>query len=209
MGLYASFTVEQQGFPLELSQVVLGEELWVEIDYSAALQDAVDTFINAAVDLVPVDTGYLQSTISASCDSYSVEFEATAEYAQYPEFGTWCQAAQPYFTPALEEAVAVFIEGAYEAYEWAQDELQDMIDEVIAEYEEEQSAMGAGFGGGGESIGSMLAGAAIAAVMFFLFFPVLVIGYGIVDTIKTAFTGEGLGNSYPGGGYYVPEVIIT
>lgn len=209
MGLYASFTVEEQGFPLELTQVVLGEELWVEVDYSEALQDAVDTFVSIATYLVPIDTGYLQSTISANCDSYSVEFEATAEYAQYPEFGTWCQAAQPYFTPALEEAVSVFIEGANEAYEWAQEELQDMIDEVISEYEEEQFAMGAGFGGGGESLGSMLAGAAMAAALFFLFFPVLVIGYGIVDTIKTAFTGEESGGSRSGGGYYMPEVIIT
>jgi len=201
MGLYAEFTVQQMGFPTELNQTVLGEDLWVEVDYSQALQDAVDTFLSIATDLVPVDTGYLQSTIDAGCDDTSAWFEAYAEYAQYPEFGTWCQDAQPYFRPALDEAVAVFGEGATEAYDWAQEEMQNLIDDVISAAQEAAMAeMGPDFG-------SYMIGTLAAVALLFIAFPLLVNLYGIMDTIGNSMTGGGSYANF-GSGSSV-DIIIT
>jgi hypothetical protein len=79
-------------------------EVTVQVDYSDAFAAFASAFYSYAVDLVPVDTGYLQSTISVSSDDWSITAEASAHYAQYVEFGTWKMAAQPYFIPALEYA---------------------------------------------------------------------------------------------------------
>ena len=44
-------------------------EVTVQVDYSDAFAAFADAFYSYANDLVPVDTGYLQSTISASSDA--------------------------------------------------------------------------------------------------------------------------------------------
>lgn len=128
MGLYAAIykgnLPEELVFPVSLSGG-FSTEVVVYVDYTPAFEAAAETFVDVATDLVPVDTGYLQSTIYAEADSTSAEFFADAEYAEYVEFGTWKMAAQPYFRPALEEAQAVWSEEAmtilqeaeYEAYE--------------------------------------------------------------------------------------------
>ena len=128
MGLYAALykgnLPEELVFPVSLSGG-FSTEVVVYVDYTPAFEAAAETFVDVATSLVPVDTGYLQSTIYAGFDSTSAEFFADAEYAQYVEYGTWKMAAQPYFTPALEEAQMVWSEVAqeilmqaeYEAYE--------------------------------------------------------------------------------------------
>ena len=111
-------------------------EVTVQVDYSDAFAAFADAFYSYATDLVPVDTGYLQSTISASSDDWSITAEASAHYAQYVEFGTWKVAAQPYFIPALE-------------YAWSEtsDAFQQAVQDAMDEAEARLDAMGASQGG--------------------------------------------------------------
>lgn len=57
----------------------------------------------------PVDTGNLRNSISGGMTGpLTGKVEATADYAQYVELGTHKAPAQPYMTPAAEEARASF-----------------------------------------------------------------------------------------------------
>lgn len=99
MGLLAEFDIISDfGYPEELPYGIVP-------DYSFGNSIFISTFNTVVNSLVPVDTGYLMSSITATNDGSSFSVYTDCEYAQYPEFGTWCQAAQPYFTPALEEAI--------------------------------------------------------------------------------------------------------
>jgi hypothetical protein len=69
------------------------EEYGIVPDYSEGCEVFVETFLKIATELVPVDTGYLRHTLEADCNNTSCRAETDCEYAQYPEFGTWCQAA--------------------------------------------------------------------------------------------------------------------
>lgn len=75
-----------------------------DIDYSDAIHEAVDEFMDAATSDVPVDTGTLQASIS--CDEEYMGFTAYADtnYAEYVEYGTYKMEAQPYFADNLESA---------------------------------------------------------------------------------------------------------
>ena len=129
MGLLVEFdVVDDFGFISETP------EFGIVPDYSAGCAIFADTFLQVSQQLVPIDTGYLSSTLEAEGDDTYCRAETDCEYAQYPEYGTWCQAAQPYFTPALEEAIA-----AAEPY-WiqAQDEAIEEEEMLIMEMEEEE-----------------------------------------------------------------------
>jgi HK97 gp10 family phage protein len=52
--------------------------------------------------LVPVRTGYLQSTIYAKSQEWQIEVGAEATYAAAVEFGTRYTQAKPYLNPAVE-----------------------------------------------------------------------------------------------------------
>jgi HK97 gp10 family phage protein len=52
--------------------------------------------------LVPVRTGYLQSSIYAKSQGWRVEVGAEAAYASAVEFGTSNMRAQPYLNPAVQ-----------------------------------------------------------------------------------------------------------
>ena len=100
MGLFVEFDVID-----DLGYLDMTEEYAIVPDYSEGCQVFAITFLEVARQLVPVDTGYLRSTLKAGgYDTYCYA-ETDCEYAQYPEFGTWCQAEQPYFRPALEQAI--------------------------------------------------------------------------------------------------------
>lgn len=71
-------------------------------------------------DLVPVDTGYLQSTIYWTAEGLQLEFGATADYAAPVEYGTWKMAAQPYLRPAWDGIARL-----------AEDVLKDVIAEAL------------------------------------------------------------------------------
>lgn len=74
-------------------------------DLTPSLQVAVDAGVSNATAIVPVDTGYLQSTIYGQVNSETeAEIGATADYAAYVEYGTIHMDAQPYMEPSLEIA---------------------------------------------------------------------------------------------------------
>lgn len=126
MGLYVEFDVID-----DFGYIDETEEYGIVPDYSEGCEVFVETFLKIATELVPVDTGYLRRTLEADCDDTSCRAETDCEYAQYPEFGTWCQEAQPYFIPALETALA-----EAEPY-WNEAEEQALLEEEILIEEEE------------------------------------------------------------------------
>ena len=100
MGLFVEFDVV-----MDFGYMDQTEEYGIIPDYSEGCEVFVETFLNIARQYVPVDTGYLKSTLTADCDDTYCCAETDCEYAQYPEFGTWCSPEQPYFRPALEQAI--------------------------------------------------------------------------------------------------------
>lgn len=76
----------------------------VEAVSRSAPKKVADSIRDDAKARAPVDTGFLKSTIeSVSIESgKSAEVFVGAEYAAYPEFGTYKMAARPYLTPAFE-----------------------------------------------------------------------------------------------------------
>lgn len=188
MGLYAEFGPEDFGFPTNFSSSTDYGDVYVEVDYSEALEAAIDTFMDTATSRVPVDTGYLRSTISASSDGETASFSADAEYAQYPEFGTWCQSEQPYFRPALQDAIDIFVEYAQEAIDEAQDEYNDEMSVLSDEASEE--------GGGGLSSEGGLAGLGMMLMLFILFIPIAIVGMEISANMPG---NEGSTPSFGGG----------
>ncbi|MGA2971905.1 MAG: HK97-gp10 family putative phage morphogenesis protein [Candidatus Bathyarchaeia archaeon] len=59
---------------------------------------------DTARQIVPVDTGFLQSTIYHNVDpaNLSLEIGANADYAMFVELGTRRMAAEPYIRPAFD-----------------------------------------------------------------------------------------------------------
>ena len=99
MGLYCKIDMERDwGFPTRTPQ------LGIYIDYTPAIGVFIDTFMKISQEMVPVDTGFLKKSLSSSGSGMIIEAEATADYAKYVEYGTWCCPAQPYFNPAVEIA---------------------------------------------------------------------------------------------------------
>lgn len=166
------------------------------VDYSDAFQACMDTFMNIALELVPVDTGYLRDSIGVNFLGNGIEFYATAEYAQYVEFGTGRMNAQEFFQPALEEAMAVFHEKAQIAIDWANETLQGMVQGLMDASMAFSESMGMGFMGGIMTF----------AVLSFILFPVFLFAYGVLDTLGDAFFGDsGIGMLGDDG---VPEIEI-
>ena len=179
-------------------------------DYSYGCEVFCNTFIEVAQSIVPVDTGYLRSTLTAYYFDTTCTAETECEYAQYVEYGTWKQAAQPYFEPALEEALNAAAPLWREAEQEAQDEEQQLIE---LEQMEQQEAMGMGGGAG-------LAGFSLTNIFaFFLtIFVVAVINFAFSLIGSNSNYGGGSsgggrgggfrGSGFGGGGVYLPEVII-
>lgn len=177
MGLYAEFSPDDFGFPSDFSSSTDYGDVYVEVDYSEALEAAVGVFMDEATSRVPVDTGYLRSTIDASSNGESASFSAGAEYAQYPEFGTWCQAEHPYFRPALQAAIDTFVNYAQEAINEAQAEYNDEMNFLRTEAGEE------GGGGGGISSEGGLAGLGMKLMLFILLISVAIVGMEIASSM--------------------------
>lgn len=81
----------------------------------------------SAKTLAPVDTGNLKNSIITSDlrnvtqDSPSAEVRASANYAQYLEFGTSVMPAQPFMGPAAEQHGPAFMAAMAEIIEKAMD----------------------------------------------------------------------------------------
>ena len=149
MGLRASFSMDDLGYAPYTS------ELGIFIDYSDGCEVFASTFERVAKDLVPVDTGYLRSTLRGESFGDGCVCETKCDYAQYVEYGTIRMAAQPYFEPALLAAY-----NAAEPYWDSAVEEALMEEEELLEEEEEANkstgarvsargmrGMGGGFGG--------------------------------------------------------------
>lgn len=186
MGLRAQFTMDDLGYAECTSQ------MGVFIDYSHGCDVFVETFLAVATDLVPVDTGYLQSSIEAYAYGDECVCETYCEYAEYVEYGTAYQYAQPYFEPALDEALYAAMPHWDAAVELALAEEQALIEEMeAAEAARQQSVMGRmgnmfmGRGGpmggmamGGGSFIGMILGAIIAGIII-----------GLINVVKDMFNG--------------------
>ena len=121
MGLLARINVSDWGFPDSTPT------LHIPIDYVGVGDIFQTTAVEGAKGVCPVDTGYLQSSISGSGGNATGEVEATAEYAQYVEYGTWKMAAQPYFTNAVISAAQLAFQMAMNAYNAALQEEQEQL----------------------------------------------------------------------------------
>ena len=194
MGLRFSATPEDFGLPLEEDVVV--EDLFetVVYDYSEGCDIFVDTFLAIATDLVPVDTGNLMSSLDASTDGTEVTAETDCEYAEYVEYGTWKMAAQPYFLPALEEALAaafdVWVEAREEQYMEVAEILLEEWEEMQEEEEEEDDDSKGSF------IGNLLGMFFLAIILFAIntFFdainPLDNSSHGNIDGVDGGFIGN-------------------
>ena len=166
MGLRANINAMDQGFPMTAD---VGD-ISVPVDYSEAAEAFKAMFLDVARQLVPVRTGYLKSTIAAEIGEASigeVTAEASAEYAQYVEFGTYRQMAQPYFIPAIEAALEEWGLAAQKAYEEA-------LEEAQAAYEAEQAQQQSQEAGGAPVGGGLLGGLALLGLL--LIFTIFVEG---------------------------------
>ena len=169
MGLRANINAMDQGFPMTAN---VGD-ISIPVDYSEAAEIFKTVFLDVARELVPVRTGYLKSTIAAKIGEASigeVTAEASAEYAQYVEFGTYRQMAQPYFIPAIEAALEEWGLAAQKAY-------KEALEEAQAAYEAEQAqqqSQGAGGAGGAPVGGGLLGGLAVLGLL--LIFTIFIEG---------------------------------
>ena len=119
MGLYAEFNTYDFGYPVELGYGITA-------DYSAGCHAFVDTFVSEARGMVPVRTGNLMASITGVDGGNGGMLYTDCEYAQYVEYGTWRNPAQPYFESALDSALNVA------SAIWDR-ELQSGLDHVMAE----------------------------------------------------------------------------
>ena len=170
MGLRVNINAMDQGFPMTAN---VGD-ISIPVDYSEAAEVFKTMFLDVARELVPVRTGYLKSTIAAEIGEArigEVTAEASAEYAQYVEFGTYRQMAQPYFIPAIEAALEEWGLAAQKAYEEALEEAQAAYE---AEQAQQQSQEAGGSPAGAPVGGGLLGGLALLGLL--LIFTIFIEG---------------------------------
>jgi len=94
-------TVARNRFP-ELIPVINGR-------IAAAIEDGANEIVTIAQGLVPVRTGALQASITASLtEMYAASVSADAGHAIYVEYGTRFMAAQPFLLPAADAVMGSF-----------------------------------------------------------------------------------------------------
>lgn len=81
----------------------------VEKDVSKLIKDTLYSIERDAKKSCPVDTGRLKGSITTNIIStYSGEVGTNVEYAEYVEYGTRYQKAQPFFEPAVKKNEEIF-----------------------------------------------------------------------------------------------------
>lgn len=123
MGLQFNMSVYDLGY------IQATQDITLYPNYAEGCRVFRDTFLAEAQARCPVRTGYLRSTISASSTASSITCIVGAEYAQYVEYGTSRQSAQPYFEPALQIA----LETAREYWDKAENEVIMKQRELVQE----------------------------------------------------------------------------
>lgn len=187
MGLYCKINLDSDwGFPNRTPR------LGLPIDYTEAIQVFSDVFMEVSQEMVPVDTGFLKSSLNSSGGGMIMEAEATADYAQYVEYGTWCCPAQPYFIPAVEAASDVAFGVAKRIYNEAiNTEKRIMMQQYMNEAQNKIVAAGRAMGAE-----SVIGG------LFSLFF-MIVVG-GIILLFREFFT-DLFGPDFNGENYTIEE----
>lgn len=207
MGLYCSFDIID-----DFGYTDATDEYNIVPNYREGNQVFVETFLRVSKELVPVDTGYLRSTLTARTHGESFcECYTDCEYAQYQEYGTWCMPAQPYFEIALIEALneaAPYWDEA-EAEAWLEEE------RLMEEEEEEQQEMIRASRGGferGVSYSSFSAFVGSMLAMFAIAFVVVTIQAIFGKEFSAPREGGGRGSRVSDGafgGIYIPDIEIT
>lgn len=203
MGLYCGFDLVD-----DFGYTEATDEYGIVPDYGPGNQAFVETFLEVSQNYVPVDTGYLKSTLSAKAGHTFCECWTNCEYAQYQEYGTWCMPAQPYFEIAIEAA----LEDAEPLWNEAEEEAW-LEEEALIEAEEEEE-MEASRDGGGRGVntginfsspsaffGSLLAMALVAVAVV-----TLQAMFG-ADFSSSSRGHRGSGGG--GGSVFMPDVEIT
>lgn len=85
---------------------------YMDVGVQNAMETVVELIVEKAMTLAPVDTGKLRKSIVGTVQKMSGDLilgnvEATANYADYIEFGTSKAKAQPFLTPAIEEGLKI------------------------------------------------------------------------------------------------------
>lgn len=218
MGLYCEFDVVADfGFLDET------EEYGIVPDYSEGCEIFVEAFLKYSHQLVPVDTGYLRSTLNAGGGDTSCYAETDCDYAQYVEYGTVYMGEQPYFTPALAMALMEAEPAWIEAEEQALMEEQMLIEEEEMEQQAKALAsqqsqrngmmqMMASRGRGPQAFGGLNFSSPTALIGSILG---MFISAVIITTVQ-AMMGRDFSSvssrakaGSSGGSVFVPEVLIT
>jgi HK97 gp10 family phage protein len=108
----------------EFSQALSSFDSAMQNRVQAQLFEWAEAVKAEAERLVPVRTGYLQSTIFAKSEGWQVEVGAEASYAAAVEFGTWYARAKPYLAPAIEAYVPSLEQVLLDAIDQAKGEAQ-------------------------------------------------------------------------------------
>lgn len=177
MGLIFEMSVYDLGY-IEATQDI---ELYP--NYAEGCRVFCDTFLAEAKARCPVRTGYLRSTISADYTASSITCMAEAEYAQYVEYGTSRQSAQPYFEPALQIA----LETAQEYWDRAENEVITKQRELVQRGRQLEERVNQFQENGASTIqGTSLRDFLIAMLMAILIGLIK----GLFSMLREAFTGN-------------------
>lgn len=205
MGLRCSFdVVDDFGF------IPYTPEYGIIPDYSEGNDVFCEIFLEVANSLVPVDTGYLQSSLDATSTDTSCECLADCDYAQYPEYGTWCQSPQPYFEPAIQIALGEAEPLWVEAMEQAMLEEELLLEEEREEKEavkNSQSGSLSRIGAGGLNFSSV--SAFLGSVLALFVTAAITVTVQAMSGADFSTSGRaGFSASGGAGGVFMPEVEI-
>lgn len=176
MGLQFNMSVADLGYTLSTVDIVLYPK------YAQGCRVFCDTFMAEAQARCPVRTGFLRSSISASTDGISMNCIAGADYAQYVEYGTSRQSAQPYFEPALQIA----LETAKEYWDEAEEEAIFQQRQLVQRGRQLNQRINNFSSQGMETITARLSGFLIMILLAIL----IGIIKGLIEAFKEIFRGD-------------------
>lgn len=81
----------------------------VRAEATAIVQKAAMGIQSDAATMAPVDTGYLEGSVSTDIVDLEAQIGPTAHYGRYVEEGTYKMAARPYMGPASDRHIPMFL----------------------------------------------------------------------------------------------------